>query len=113
VYDDDQAYYYKTDITNYNYDANADTWIPILGTETPAQKEEPVRPPSQSVSISNRAHRRMSISATGHMYFVFTFRQNDADLGKKYSSEFVDKVQFCRFVGMKTATVIFNLFSLY
>jgi hypothetical protein len=75
VYDDESgAYYYKTDITNYNYDANTDTWIPIGGTSaTPVQKEEPkktvepVRPPSQSVSISDSAHRRMSIIATGHM----------------------------------------------
>jgi hypothetical protein len=75
VYDDESgAYYYKTDITNYNYNANTDTWIPIGGTSaTPVQKEEPkktvepVRPPSQSVSISDSAHRRMSIIATGHM----------------------------------------------
>lgn len=76
VYDDESgAYYYKTDITNYNYDANTDTWIPIGGTtSTPAPKEEPkkqlaepARPASQSVSISDSAHRRMSIIATGHM----------------------------------------------
>jgi hypothetical protein len=55
-----------------NYDANADPRVPIGGTSaTPVQKEEPkktvepVSPPSQSVSISDSAHRRMC--TTGHM----------------------------------------------
>eukprot|EP00029_Vermamoeba_vermiformis_P005510 TRINITY_DN1934_c0_g2_i1.p1 TRINITY_DN1934_c0_g2~~TRINITY_DN1934_c0_g2_i1.p1 ORF type:complete len:451 (-),score=115.05 TRINITY_DN1934_c0_g2_i1:95-1417(-) len=89
VYDDESgAYYYKTDITNYNYDAHTDTWIPIGGTtSTPAPKEEPkktvepARPPSQSVSISDSAHRRMSIIATGHMSMQLQtmFQQQEKD----------------------------------